>query len=488
MMKPNASGLSIASSPEDPPPADPRRLLAGAAAGGSLPQQSVLCSSSPVEEETSERPREESNSSAIEGGTAPVPGNRSPSPVSPSASNHQSAASPSPEAVKALANLGKRTEVQEWLTRHNLIQYGKTFAENGYDDMEDLIVLVSENGPLFADIVPLHGHRDKLRRLLVPTPTKRGSRLGTPARVSAATAGAAEGGESRLPAPTNSVSRSRSPYTMTRSPSLEFLSPTAANRALFDSNNTPTVRRPSGVDFGIDQAVSLKVIVVGAPATGKTSFVRRLVHDEFLGDRQTPTIGVDYFSKKFRVGANGPVVTMQFWDIWGQDKAAQISRSVFTGAKGAIIIYDSCKPDTLAAASMWKQEIDNKIGSTLPGRTVPAILVGNKSDLPKEERIFKDKPSVQQYCNEMRFMEHRFCSAKTGEGVQDATEFLLTAILKSDIKVGLESHSSNGDIVTLDDKMRPQQISRGTNSGNSKRDGNKKPKPGEKKKGFKLPC
>ena len=65
---------------------------------------------------------------------------------------------------------------------------------------------------------------------------------------------------------------------------------------------------------GSHSEVVLKVLVLGDPATGKTSIIKRTITNSFT-DLHRPTIGVDFHFRKFEV--NGTQVALQLWDIAG---------------------------------------------------------------------------------------------------------------------------------------------------------------------------
>ena len=60
----------------------------------------------------------------------------------------------------------RATEVEEWLARHNLHECMQPLKAQGYDDLEDLCVLVATEPAAFASVIPKPGHRRKIMRLL----------------------------------------------------------------------------------------------------------------------------------------------------------------------------------------------------------------------------------------------------------------------------------------------------------------------------------
>eukprot|EP01132_Coremiostelium_polycephalum_P003197 gene3197-4003_t len=173
-------------------------------------------------------------------------------------------------------------------------------------------------------------------------------------------------------------------------------------------------------DDGFNDKLSLKILVVGKLACGKTSIIQRFCHNEFQG-RYKPTIGVDFQQKEMEV-MNTKVI-LQLWDIAGQERFGHMTRVYFQNAVGAMVVFDATRNGTFLGAKEWKDDIDycfSKEGG------LPTVLLANKCDLPHS---FPE--DIDQFCENNGFIKYFLTSAKEDTGITEAVTELVTRILES---------------------------------------------------------
>jgi small GTP-binding protein len=170
--------------------------------------------------------------------------------------------------------------------------------------------------------------------------------------------------------------------------------------------------------------VKLKVCLVGEPAVGKTSLIRRFVHDDFTED-YTVTLGTRITKKELRLplsdGGHPEGVTLVIWDIMGQEGIRELLKEAFfQGAQGILMVCDVTRPETLALLEGWRESVAEVAG------TLPSYLLASKADLIDEAVV--DRTALEAAC-ERWDASWGFSSAKTGQGVDEAFAGLTRRVL-----------------------------------------------------------
>ena len=160
-----------------------------------------------------------------------------------------------------------------------------------------------------------------------------------------------------------------------------------------------------------DRTMKVKICLVGDSHVGKTSLIRRYVHDEF-DDRYISTLGAKVSKKEMTVHSEiGDIaVTMTVWDIMGERGFTDLLKeSFFTGAGGILAVCDLTRGETFEGLEDWIQAVKSVTGD------IPMTFVGNKLDL-KDEHAYGDDRLSDFAKN--HGSSHFLTSAKTGENVE----------------------------------------------------------------------
>ncbi|KAG0358306.1 rab32, member RAS oncoprotein [Podila minutissima] len=179
-----------------------------------------------------------------------------------------------------------------------------------------------------------------------------------------------------------------------------------------------------------------KILVIGDLGTGKTSIIKRYVHNIFSLNYKS-TIGVDFALKVIQWSPD-TVVRLQLWDIAGQERFGNMTRVYYKEAVAALVVYDVTRPKTFEAVTKWKADLDSKV--SLPqawgGGPIPVVLLANKTDLQDEASTSLDPAEMEKFCEEHGFLKWFATSAKDNNNIEDAARFLLTEIMATE-----EEHS-----------------------------------------------
>ncbi|XP_065053347.1 ras-related protein Rab-18-B-like isoform X2 [Rhopilema esculentum] len=127
-----------------------------------------------------------------------------------------------------------------------------------------------------------------------------------------------------------------------------------------------------------DVLTTLKILIIGESAVGKSSLLIRFADDTFDPDIG-PTIGVDFKVKTISIEGNK--AKLAIWDTAGQERFRTLTPSYYRGAQGIILVYDVTSKDTFNKLEEWLTECDTYTTK----RDVVKMLVGNKIDKPGRE-------------------------------------------------------------------------------------------------------
>lgn len=156
-----------------------------------------------------------------------------------------------------------------------------------------------------------------------------------------------------------------------------------------------------------------KVGLIGDSEVGKTSLIRRYVIDVF-DDKYIATIGTKVSKRdiEYELSDKTVYLTLMLWDILGQKDYKKIRDQSMRSSHGVMITADLTRPETVESAEeFWLKEAWESLGQ------VPVLFVGNKADLTGSEC---ESAEALRKVAERAEMPVVFCSAKTGENVENA--------------------------------------------------------------------
>ncbi|XP_021912816.1 ras-related protein Rab-7L1-like [Zootermopsis nevadensis] len=169
-----------------------------------------------------------------------------------------------------------------------------------------------------------------------------------------------------------------------------------------------------------------KVIVVGDPTVGKTSFVQRYVQNSYKKDYKG-TVGVD-FALKVVKWSETQTVKLQLWDVAGQERFTWMTRVYYKDSRGCVIMFDLTNRNSFVNTVKWKRDVDSKC--RLPdGSPIPCLLLANKCDLRQRQ---VDQLEIEEFYKEFNFIGWTETSAKEGLMVNDAMKFLVDVMMRQD--------------------------------------------------------
>ena len=188
----------------------------------------------------------------------------------------------------------------------------------------------------------------------------------------------------------------------------------------------------------------LPLMLLGDGQVGKTSLILRLTGNEF-NDSQLTTVGKESYIQQ--VTLHGYELKMKIWDTAGQERFKSMSVQVIKNSDAVMLVYAINDLLSFKALDQWLSKLNETVDITKK----PIIIVGNKCDVPDEER----KVTYEEGKNYAESKGYHFyeTSAKTGHNIKEAFDDMFEQLYqnfegeitgKKQVNAGIQIKKSKG--------------------------------------------
>ncbi len=162
-----------------------------------------------------------------------------------------------------------------------------------------------------------------------------------------------------------------------------------------------------------------KCVIFGDGGVGKTTFVQRYLTGVF-DEKLVITIGANFLTK--HVDVDGKQITLQIWDLAGEESFRSILPTYITGSSGGIFMFDVTRFSSLKNLDAWLEVVRQT------AKDIPLLMLASKIDLGEERSITSE--SAMELATNNDFYAYGETSSKSGIYIEEAFELLTRAILE----------------------------------------------------------
>ena len=162
-----------------------------------------------------------------------------------------------------------------------------------------------------------------------------------------------------------------------------------------------------------DPIRTIKIMLLGNSGVGKTSLLSKYTRNVFE-EIYNVTLGFDFITIDKEI--EGRKLRLQLWDTVGQERYRSLASLYYRGADACIFVFDVSTRKTFEDLDEWVNFFFEQLPEAKQNN-FPAIVLGNKADLPDHE-VTRDK--INEWCQNHRQMNYYEVSAKSGQGIECA--------------------------------------------------------------------
>ena len=170
----------------------------------------------------------------------------------------------------------------------------------------------------------------------------------------------------------------------------------------------------------------LSLLTIGNQSVGKTAILNIFIGGQFE-EKTLMTIGQDcrIVNRTIKIDNEDVKQQVKIWDSSGQERFKKIVISSAKNTNGIFLVYDVTSQETYDDLQGWIKLIQDEAKDL---KTFPFIIMANKIDLEEKRIISHEQGKAFAASYNMPYFE---TSAKTGEGLYEALDYLITAATKS---------------------------------------------------------
>ena len=171
---------------------------------------------------------------------------------------------------------------------------------------------------------------------------------------------------------------------------------------------------------------TMKVITLGESGVGKTSIIRRYIHNIF-DENNLSTIGLNFSFKQVKL-KNGKNLKIKLIDTAGQEKYKALAKSYFKNVDAVLFVFALNNKESFDNMKNWIS-LFNENHNGKEG--IPMYLIGNKSDQEREVQ----KEVIDEFIIENKY-KYFETSAKENIGIDELFQELSEDLYKILIETG----------------------------------------------------